>query len=214
MPVRAIIEAALTIFGIGGMGMFIQEEALQTAGMGMYLSLRAKDYDTANKMLAIYIKRIDIMRDFSLPLYGTMNYIMKPAFEEFLAASKGMKDVYVKLIKDGLTEAGLPLTSTIRLDSRPSGARMYKYTGETPEWEDTKLATPETFKYEGYQSLWVALIRYDPREKHYRHKHIMLRAVAGEKIEHTANLYENIITTTSATPLPREDYILAGAYES
>jgi len=212
MIAALIMEIVTFVLGIGAMNMFIGEESLQTAGMGMYISLRAEDYEAASKMLTQFMKIRVMYDDFLVGYFQYFNLAMAPAFLEFGNASRAMEDVYAKRIVEGFTKQNLPLQSKIRISSQPSGAKIYLYTPQGT-WEDTGKTTPETITREGPQTQRILLSRYDSRKKYHRQKIVLLSATAGAKIEYAANLYVNPYKSTTGATEYAPVYAHAGAVE-
>jgi len=208
------LEIIMMVMGIGGMQMFISEEALQANSMAIYLALRGEEYGIAKDALYEYDKRLDYNGKHALPIGGTLNGLLRDPFEQFDHASREARKVYSALIAAGLKPKPEELFWKIRIVSQPSDAKIYIYDWEKLKWVDTDKATPETFKG-GMLTKQIYLIsRYDARKKKYRQKVLEIKPALMRKVDAIVNLYIDPYMSDEEGPqMPFEEYAKIGAYQ-
>lgn len=202
------------VMGLGGMTMFISEEALQANSMAIYLALRGKEYETAGKAMQNYQHLLERNQKSFLLVGRGLNPMLGDAFVEFDKASREARNVYETLIAEGLKVKPEELFWKIRIVSQPSEARIYYYDWEKMEWIDTKKATPETFKGGMLEKQIYLISRYDARKKKYRQKVLDVRPAVRGKVDAIVNLYVNPYMSDEEGPvMPFERYAEIGAYQ-
>jgi len=158
-------------YGAWSLFLFLQEEALQTTSMGVWVQVSGKQWESAEATLETYKDLLDLYEKLL-----KVSWVAPPLpifYEPYLKAGKMQYSAYKKAIADHKDDIYKPPgagveTGPVYISSEPSEAEIYWW--QDGEWKPTYMTTPQ----------WLAL----PKGKQKIRLHVIdWQGVEWEKVE-------------------------------